>query len=100
MARSDIDLHQRVAEQEAYNSCHLGIYSPSSETIASRITNIVQIVIGLILLAGKRGNFRLIRSAVTIAVITSPLLETIESWIYPQAVRRHPYKHSDGRYWP
>lgn len=53
----------RVAEQKALDPDQLGIYSPSPETVAGRITNIVQIVIGLILLGGKRGIARLIRSA-------------------------------------
>lgn len=53
----------RVAEQEAFDPDHLGIYTPSPETIAGRITNIIQIVIGLILLAGKRRIAQLITAA-------------------------------------
>ncbi len=55
----------RVAEQQAFDPDGLGIYEPSPDTTAGRITNMVQIVIGLILLAGKRGIARLIRSAKT-----------------------------------
>jgi hypothetical protein len=51
----------RAAEQEAFDPDRLGIYSPSPETIAGRITNIIQIVIGLILLAGKRRIANLIK---------------------------------------
>ena len=53
----------RIAEQEALDPDRIGIYSPSPDTIAGRITNIIQIVIGLILLIGKRGFARLISSA-------------------------------------
>ena len=53
----------RAAEQKAFDPDGLGIYEPSPDTIAGRITNIVQIVIGLGLLAGKRGIARFIKSA-------------------------------------
>ncbi len=53
----------RVAEQRALDPNQPGIYSPSPETVAGRITNIVQIVIGLVLLAGKGSITRLIKSA-------------------------------------
>lgn len=53
----------RVAEQQALDPDRLGIYTPSSETIAGRITNIIQIIIGLMLLAGKRRIAHLIRAA-------------------------------------
>lgn len=55
----------RIAEQQAFDPGGLGGYEPSPDTIAGRITNITQMVIGLALLAGKRGIARLIKSAKT-----------------------------------
>jgi len=52
----------RVAEQKALDPDQLGIYSPSPDTIAGRITNIIQIMIGMILLIGKRQIARLIKA--------------------------------------
>ncbi len=53
----------RIAEREYLDPEGRGFYTPSPESAAGRITNIVQIVIGLLLLAGKRGIARLIRAA-------------------------------------
>jgi hypothetical protein len=52
-----------VAEKMALDPDDLGIYELSPETIAGRVTNIVQIVIGLILLVGKRRIAGLVRPA-------------------------------------
>ena len=52
----------RIAERDLVDPDRLGFYSPSPDSVAGRITNIVQIVIGLVLLAGKRGIARLIRA--------------------------------------
>lgn len=53
----------KVLEKKTLDPDNLGIYSPSPETIAGRVTNIIQIVIGLMLLAGKRRIANLIKVA-------------------------------------
>ena len=53
----------RIAEREYLDPDGRGIYTPSPESVAGRITNMLQIAIGLLLLAGKRGIARLIRAA-------------------------------------
>ena len=53
----------RAAERAYVDPNQTGMYTPSPESVAGRFTNIVQIVIGLLLLAGKRGIARLIRAA-------------------------------------
>ena len=50
----------RIAEQEALDPNRIGIYKPSPDTIAGRVTNIIQIVIGVVLLIGRRRIARLI----------------------------------------
>ena len=50
----------RIAEQEALDPDRLGLYRPSPDTIAGRVTNIIQIVIGLVLVVGRRQIARLI----------------------------------------
>ncbi len=53
----------RIAERAFVDPERVGIYSPSPDVVAGRITNIIQIVIGFVLLAGKRGIARLITVA-------------------------------------
>lgn len=53
----------RIAQRELVDPDRLGYYSPSPDVVAGRITNIVQIAIGFLLLAGKRGIARLITVA-------------------------------------
>ncbi len=53
----------RIAERDIVDPGRVGLYSPSPDIVAGRITNIVQIVVGLLLLAGKQGIARLITSA-------------------------------------
>ena len=44
----------RVAERSIVDPNQVGIYSPSPDTVAGRITNIVQIIIGAALLVGRK----------------------------------------------
>ena len=53
----------RIVERDLVDPDRLGFYEPSPDSVAGRITNIVQIAIGFFLLAGKRGIARLIRAA-------------------------------------
>lgn len=53
----------RIAEQNAVDPNRLGIYGPSPDTIAGRITNIIQIILGLALLIGKKQIARLVSRA-------------------------------------
>ena len=50
----------RIAEQEALDPSRLGIYKPSPNIIAGRVTNIIQVVIGVVLLVGRRRITRII----------------------------------------
>jgi hypothetical protein len=52
-----------IAEQQASDADQFGAYSPSPEKFAGRITTIVQILIGIVLLAGKHRIARLIKVA-------------------------------------
>lgn len=53
----------RIAERDIVDPDRVGFYSPSPDSVAGRITSIVQSAIGLLLLAGKRGIARLITAA-------------------------------------
>ena len=53
----------RIAERDLVDPDRLGFYEPSPDSVAGRVTNILQIGIGFVLLAGKRGIARLIRAA-------------------------------------
>ena len=55
----------RVAERSIIDPDKIGIYRPSPDTVAGRMTNIVQIIIGLALLVGKKSISRLLLRART-----------------------------------
>ncbi len=61
----------RATQQEIMDPDGFGTYSPSAQTVAGRVTNIIQIVLGLSLLVGRRQIARLLSRVRTAGVSTS-----------------------------